>query len=350
MYAAEGGASDAVFGEDYRQENLAKSRERQDKAGNYGSNQDLSLSSQSKTLQTQKRRWKASDADSKERKASPVGGPYDNKAGGYGASFQNRDQFTGAAGDFDRQKKESTTSANISKDDKGPSRSNGSSVSPDRSKAPGGPDASKAAEPAQPKKTSLFGGGKKERLNPFVRKPGQQKAADGNQSSGTGTFGVGSGASATGPGLLGGPSPLQEPDDRFNFNNDRPFGQNAKPNDIGNGLGSGFGGLGSKTGAKPDNLNFGDLDADPKPSRAPAAVADAKEPSSGTDYEDDFEVGESIANLGDKGSGKKDQPDQFELDFFAPAKGTGADGKPSEKESDVSGAFDDEYEAYTYKF
>lgn len=56
LHAAEGGAADG-FNNGYRGESLAKSRERQDKAGNYGSNQDLSQSSQSKTLQTQKRRW-----------------------------------------------------------------------------------------------------------------------------------------------------------------------------------------------------------------------------------------------------------------------------------------------------
>lgn len=56
LHAVEGGAADG-FNDGYRGESLAKSRERQDKAGNYGSNQDLSQSSQSKTLQTQKRRW-----------------------------------------------------------------------------------------------------------------------------------------------------------------------------------------------------------------------------------------------------------------------------------------------------
>lgn len=58
LIAAEGGASDG-FNDGYRRErdSLSKSRERHEKAGNYGSNNDLSLSSQSKTLQTQKRRW-----------------------------------------------------------------------------------------------------------------------------------------------------------------------------------------------------------------------------------------------------------------------------------------------------
>ena len=166
FHAAEGGASDNAFADDYKQDHLTKSRDRQDKAGNYGSNQDLSLSSQSKTLQTQKRRWKASDADSKERKPSPLGDPYDEKAGGYGASFQNRELFTGGTSDFANQKKDSRASPNLNAVDKSHTRSNASSISPDRSKAPGGPDTTKPAEPAPPKKASLFGG-KKERLNPL---------------------------------------------------------------------------------------------------------------------------------------------------------------------------------------
>lgn len=183
LHAAEGGASDNVFSEDYKREGLTKSRDRQDK-GNYGSNQDLSLSSQSKTLQTQKRRWKASDADSKERKASPLGDPYGEKTGGYGASFQNRELFSGGASGFENQKKDSRASPNLNTVDKNHTRSNASSVSPDRAKAPGGPETSKPAEPVQPKKASLFGGGKKERLNPLMKKSSQQKMpAESNQSS-----------------------------------------------------------------------------------------------------------------------------------------------------------------------
>ena len=138
------------------------SKERLEKAGMYGSNQDLSLSSQSKALQTQKRRWKATDADSKDRKPSPHGDNFNEQPGGYGASFQDMQLFHGAACDFYNQKKDC-------RDNSGQKRINESSLSPDRSKqAPGGPDAGKGGE--QQKKTSLFGGGKKERLNPFVRK------------------------------------------------------------------------------------------------------------------------------------------------------------------------------------
>ena len=83
--------------EDYG-DNLMRSRERLEKAGMYGSNQDLSLSSQSKVLQTQKRRWKATDADSKERKPSPHGDNLNEQPGGYGASFQDKQLFHGAHG------------------------------------------------------------------------------------------------------------------------------------------------------------------------------------------------------------------------------------------------------------
>jgi len=155
--------------EDYG-DNLMRSRERLEKAGMYGSNQDLSLSSQSKVLQTQKRRWKATDADSKDRKPSPHGDNLNEQPGGYGASFQDKQLFHGAASDFTNQQKDSRAAANGGKDNSGQNRSNTSSLSPDRPKqAPGGLDAGKGGEP-QPKKTSLFGGGKKDRLNPFVRK------------------------------------------------------------------------------------------------------------------------------------------------------------------------------------
>jgi hypothetical protein len=57
------------------------------------------------------------------------------------------------------------------------SRSNVSSISPDRSKQAAVAETSKPSEPA-PKKTSLFGGGKKDRLNPFMRKSSNPKSPD----------------------------------------------------------------------------------------------------------------------------------------------------------------------------
>ena len=113
-----------------------------------------------------------------------------------------------------------------------------------------------------------------------------------------------------------------------------------------------MGGLGGNA-AKPaaqDKPKFGDLQKDPI-GRGPAAnAAKAKEPSSDEEYEDDFELGESIANLADKGSAKKNAADQFDLDdFFAPGKGTGNGAKPSDKDSEPP-AFDDNYEDYTYNF
>ena len=79
---------------DSSQENMYKSREKLGKAGAYGSNQDLSLSSQSKVLQTQKRRWKARDAlDSKEQQSSPHVDEDVAEPGGFKAP---RDQFAGS--------------------------------------------------------------------------------------------------------------------------------------------------------------------------------------------------------------------------------------------------------------
>lgn len=77
---------------------------------------------------------------------------------------------------------------------------------------------SKAADPAPAKKTSLFGG-KKDRLNPLLRKPSQTRdkpAAETNLTSGTGAFGGGTVGSGNGGGLLGGPSQTSEP---LNFSN-----------------------------------------------------------------------------------------------------------------------------------
>lgn len=235
---------------------------------------------------------------------------------------------------------------NRSNDDKGRVRSNASSVSPDRSKAPAGPEMTKpSADPAPAKKTSLFGG-KKDRLNPLMRKPSNKQSIDNNISnaSGTGAFGGGAVGSTTGGGL-GGPANKFEP---LNFNNDSK--------DIGSGLGSGNGGFsGSKFAAKPadDELpKLGGGFKDPIRGNEPARVSAPKE-SSGSDYEgDDFELGESVANLAGKAGAKKDeQPeDQFAFDdFFAPGKANGKDGKPSDKSSEPP-AFDDNYEDYTYDF
>lgn len=86
---AEGGNSEIAYMDEYQQNSLRKQRDRNEKSGNYASNQELSMSSQSKTVQTQKRQWKATDADSKERKNSPFADQFDDKNVGYGASFQN---------------------------------------------------------------------------------------------------------------------------------------------------------------------------------------------------------------------------------------------------------------------
>lgn len=162
-------------------------------------------------------------------------------------------------------------------------------------------------------------------------------------------FGAGAAGTTSGTGLLGGPSQpsIQEKQDPFSFNNDRPFGQNMKQNEIGSGLGSGFGGAGMKFGAEQDKPKFGNLSRDPLGGGAPGALGGAQDASSGSEYEEDFEPGESIANLGKdtdlgKGPGKKGQPD-FDLDdFFAPGKANGKD-KPSDKDSEPP-AFDDDYD------
>lgn len=119
-----------------------------------------------------------------------------------------------------------------------------------------------------------------------------------------------------------------------------------KQNEIGSGLGSGFGGAGNKFGAEQDKPKFGSLSRDPLGGGASGALAAAKEASSGSEYEDDFEPGESIANLADKGP--KKEPD-FDLDdFFAPGNANGKD-KPSDKDSEPP-AFDDNYDDYNFKF
>ena len=74
-----------------------------------------------------------------------------------------------------------------------------------------------------------------------------------------------------------------------------------------------------------------------------------KHQSSGSEYEDDqFELGESIANLG--GSGKKQNQNDLDIDdIFNPGAGRAKDPRASDKDSEPP-AFDDNYEDYMNNF
>jgi hypothetical protein len=88
-------------------------------------------------------------------------------------------------------------------------------------------------------------------------------------------------------------------DDIYNFKTDgNTFGaqnNNSKPSDIGSGLGSGFPGFGGpKLDTGKDKATKND------PLKIGSFAMDNQKDDSGSDYEEDFELGESIANLGDK--------------------------------------------------
>lgn len=146
---ADAGYGDLGYHEEYQPKSLSKQRDRQDKVtGNFGSNQDLSQSSQSKTVQTQKRQWKATDADSKERKNSPFGDNFDDKMAGYGASFQNKDMFSGGKNNFDDDRNKQNNPVNVTAFNKDKDFGKSSSVSPVRSKPEAVQEQTKPAEPA----------------------------------------------------------------------------------------------------------------------------------------------------------------------------------------------------------
>lgn len=138
--------------------------------------------------------------------------------GGYGASFQNKDMFSGGKNNFDDDKYKQNNPVNVTAFNKDKDFGKSSSVSPVRSKPEAVQEQTKLAEPAQPaaqpKKTSLFGGGKKDRLNPFTRKSSQPKTPEEiNKSSETPSvtqpsftnkgFGGGFGQASSGSGFLG---------------------------------------------------------------------------------------------------------------------------------------------------
>ena len=79
------------------------------------------------------------------------------------------------------------------------------------------------------------------------------------------------------------------------------------------------------------------------------ARAHKRQASSGSEYEDDqFELGESIANLG--GSAKKQENNQLDIDdIFNPGRGGGKDPRASDKDSEPP-AFDDNYDDYMNNF
>lgn len=83
------------------------------------------------------------------------------------------------------------------------SKNDSVSISPDRTKSAAAPELTKQSEPVK-KQTSLFGS-KKNPLNPFVRKPSQEKKLDENVNSNSQLKGIGSGfgQGSSGSGLLG---------------------------------------------------------------------------------------------------------------------------------------------------
>ena len=75
-----------------------------------------------------------------------------------------------------------------------------------------------------------------------------------------------------------------------------------------------------------------------------------KHQSSGSEYDDDqFELGESLANLGG-GSGKKLPQNDLDIDdIFNPGPGRAKDPRASDKDSEPP-AFEDDYEDYMNNF